>query len=124
MTDNKQNKIELSEQTRQLFDAPWKVSEYCSGTVTVRTQKDFICRRTNDKKGRKYINLIVSIPELYEALKESAYEHCHACIEFSSEDGYVPDSSEFVEHGCPKKSETCFCCKWWDLLRKVKGNAR
>lgn len=109
MTDKKQNEIELSEQTRQLFDAPWKVTEYCSGTVTVRTQKDFICRRTNDEKGRKYINRIARLPELYDALMDAAKSYCQA-----------------ADFDCPKKycawcsAGKCKALKWLDLLRKVR----
>ena len=48
-------------------------------------------------------------PELYAALKEAAYEVCHPCVEYFTEGKdieYVPDSDEFIEHGCPKKSKT------------------
>jgi hypothetical protein len=73
-----------------------------------------------DEEARANAALIAAAPELYAALKEAAYEQCHPCIEFSSEDEYVPPSEEFVEHGCPKKSKTCFCCKWWTLLKQVR----
>lgn len=113
MTDKKQTNIELSEQTRKLFDAPWHVAR----VSTVETEEGIEIASLSTSTDAKRV---ARLPELYAALKEAAYEQCHACIEFSSEDGYVPDSSEFVEHGCPKKSKTCFCCKWWTLLKQVR----
>lgn len=119
MTDKKQNEIELSEKTCQIFNAPW-------GFYANQVKRCFeLYDKDEDQiadgfRSLEEVERFALLPALYDALKEAAYEHCHACIEFSSEDGYVPDSSEFVEHGCPKKSKTCFCCKWWTLLKQVR----
>jgi len=51
---------------------------------------------------------------------EAAYEFCHNCVSLTGESEYVPDSDKFIENGCPKKSESCFCKKWWELLRNVR----
>jgi len=59
-------------------------------------------------------------PELYAALHEAAYEFCHNCVSLTCITEYVPNSDWFIEHGCPKKSKTCFCLKWWKLLKKAR----
>ena len=51
---------------------PWEVTEYCSGTITVRTQTDFVCRCSNNEKGRKYSKLISNIPIMLDALRKIA----------------------------------------------------
>jgi len=60
----------MSETTKKT--TPWTITEYCSGTITVRTPKDFVCRCSNNEKGRKYSKLISNIPIMLSALKKIA----------------------------------------------------
>ena len=50
----------------------WKITEYCSGTITVRTPTDFVCRCNGNEKGRKYSKLIAAIPVMLDALQKIA----------------------------------------------------
>ena len=110
----------MTDKTKKLFDAPWELfSDPDEEIFQIETKSgNFVAEVMMFDDAKR----LVLLPELYDALVEAAYEHCHTCVDLSSESGYVPNSSEFIENGCPKKSETCFCVKWWKLLKKVRGD--
>ena len=112
--------IQFEESKNPVFDSPWEIladqDELCFEIYD--NKRDLIAGEIDDIDNAVRLS---KVPDLYKALVEAAYEQCHACIEFSSEDLYVPPSEEFIEHGCPKKSDKCFCREWWELLKKVKG---
>lgn len=62
----------MKEENKKLFVEPWTIHEFCSGTITVHTQKDFVCRCSNNEKGRKYSKLISNIPIMLDALRKIA----------------------------------------------------
>ena len=108
----------MKEENKKLFGAPWTMHEFCSGTITVHTQKDFVCRCSSNNKGRKYAKLLQYIPELYDSLDEAillinrligAWEDgkdfADFCDEYLKEYNNVPSG---------------FTCEWIKLLLKVK----
>ena len=112
----------MTDKTKQLFDAPWEVGVCEKGNPEFESL--FVASKTGCLIARdmeeETANRLARLPELYDDLVEAAYEFCHNCISLTGDSEYVPDSDEFIEKGCPKKSENCFCRKWWDLLRNVR----
>jgi len=104
----------MLEKTKELFNAPWKVSLHF---IVKDNNNRVVVSGCNEEDN----NRIARLPELYDTLLEAAYEHCHSCVELDSENEYVPPSSDFIKYGCPKKSKRCFCRRWWDVLRKVEA---
>lgn len=102
---------------KTLFNAPWKITEYCSGTITVRTSKDFVCRCSGNDNGRKFAKRISHIPELYDGL----FAHLSAtCIRCKRRVGDF-DVDEFRKNnGCSNPEEKgCLFRKHWKLLNDV-----
>ena len=108
----------MTDKTKKLFDAPWVLfSDPENEVFEIESNSgDFITEATMFETA----NRLSHLPELYDALVEAAYEFCHNCISLTGDSEYVPDSDEFIEKGCPKKIESCFCRKWWGLLRNVR----
>ena len=74
----------------------WKITEYCSGTITVRTPTEFVCRCNGNEKGRKYSKLIVAIPIMLDALQQIA--------------GMEPGTSCDTDDGCSYYTSECGTC--------------
>lgn len=76
MTDKKQTKNELSEQTRQLFDAPWHVGVCEKGDPEFESV--FLAAKTGWLIGRdmddETAHRLARLPELYDALMEAKNE--------------------------------------------------
>lgn len=110
----------MTDSTKKLFVAPWI---RCRIEIDGKMQP-CVSARTNHTVAisfdEKDANRLARLPELYDALKEAAYEFCHNCVTMTSDSEYVPDSDDFIENNCPKKSKECFCRKWWTLLKKVR----
>ncbi len=111
----------MSKETKEIFGEPWKVTEYCSGTITVRTQTDFVCRCSNNEKGRKYAKRIARIPELYDALNKQAYYRCVDCLRITANTiDDIPLNKDMIECGCPRHRTDCGAFDVWQLLKKVR----
>lgn len=108
----------MTDETKKLFDVPWYVFSSTYDEITViENESGRVLAELDDVKTA---NCLSHLPELYDALKEAAYEFCHNCVTMTSDSEYVPDSDDFIENNCPKKSKECFCRKWWTLLKKVR----
>ena len=84
----------MSETTQKTTS--WTITEYCSGTITVRTPKDFVCRCSNNEKGRKYSKLISNIPVMLDALRKIAEME--------------PGTSCDTDDGCSYYTSECGTC--------------
>ena len=110
----------MNEKTRKIFDAPWATVEEPGKDGSFGVVDDSNCPVAH----RCYIldaKRIALLPVLYENLVEAAYEFCHNCLSLTGKTEYVPDSDEFIEKGCPKKSKKCFVRTWWNTLKQVRG---
>ena len=107
----------MTDETKKLFDAPYKVYETRNGYNVICTNKVLpqLCW-TTDKKDA---NRISHLPELYDACVEAVYHRCFDCMGgFRHDIGLT--SEDLLNDGCPKKSNNCFFLKTLDLLRKVR----
>ena len=97
--------IELSDKTKNLFDAPW----HATGCVYVKDSENYyICEAETYEQA----NRLSHLPELYDALREAAGGKCWSCA------GVNVDT--VLDNGCPKgHDEDCYVAKWLELLRKV-----
>ena len=115
----------MTEETAQLFDAPWKADKFVYyhpsgiGEINIRVQG------SKNKLVAGYVttietaNRIVRLPELYDACVEAVYYRCFDCLGgFRHDIGLT--SEDLLNDGCPKKSNNCFFLKTIDLLRKVR----
>jgi len=104
---------------KKVFVAPWHVC---------RDKDSFSYFFIKDDEGctvakaltRADAKRLALLPDLYDKLKEAAYEFCHNCVSLTCESEYVPGSDEFVKKGCPKNQKECFCNNWWTLLNAVR----
>jgi len=95
----------MNDLTKQLFDAPWHVArvsmvetEDCVGIASVGSSTD--------------AHHIASLPELYEALMEAAYEHCYiSCLVFIFACAEYAFETNMIENGCPRKNDGCEYCE-------------
>ena len=74
----------------------WKITEYYTGTITVRTPTDFVCRCSGNENGRKYSKLIAAIPVMLDALQRIA--------------GMEPGTSCDTDDGCSYYTSECGTC--------------
>ena len=106
---------------KKVFVAPWHVCKdkdsVCKPRFLVKDDEGCIVAVVLTREDAKRIALL---PDLYDKLKEAAYEFCHNCLSLTSESEYVPDSDEFIKKGCPKNQKECFCHSWWTLLNAVR----
>jgi len=95
----------MTDETKKLFDAPYKVYETRNGYNVICTNKVLpqLCW-TTDKKDANHIS---HLPELYDALVEAAVKYC-------PELGSNFDSCNF----CSVKK--CEVREWVKLLKKVR----
>ena len=101
----------MTDETKKLFNAPWKVDEMFPKFVD---DKDgfFLAETESERVTARFARL----PELYDVLMEAAWEHCNDCDKpwiWSSPD-------DFIEHGCEGKEEFCPVVRWWEILKKVR----
>ena len=112
----------MTDETKKLFDAPYKVYETRNGYNVICTNQVLsqLCW-TTDKKDA---NRIAHLPELYEELKSSCYDFCWSCLATLGID--PPTADELVENLCPRKPNCCGYNNRWKLLRKVRdgGDAK
>lgn len=113
----------MTDETKKLFDAPWKVRVCEKGnpefeSVLVAKKTGWLVGRDMEYKTAKRV---ARLPELYDALMETVYYKCFECmgglrhnIDLTQED--------LIENGCPKqnKSNVCIYVKHIELLRKVR----
>lgn len=95
----------MTDETKKLFDAPYKVYETRNGYNVICTNKVLpqLCW-TTDKKDA---NRLARLPELYDALMEAAVKYCPDAF-------FANDECRL----CPDKK--CIGRKWIELLRKVR----
>ena len=102
----------MTEETKKLFDAPWKAVN--DGKTTwdnsVQTSSGYMiacgCFSAESKR-------LARLPELYDALIEAAGGKCWSCAGENTE--------TMLDHPCPKgHDEDCYVAKWRELLRKVR----
>ena len=108
----------MTDETKQLFDAPWTEGYDSDTGETWVTDKNG--RRVADTS--KHGMRIVRMPELYDALIEVAYEHCHLCIYKNSESASkMPSPNDMATNGGASFCfQNCPRLKHWKLLRKVR----
>ena len=110
----------MNEETKKLFDAPWTVygePDDCSYVIQNASEDEIATVFMTDEAKR-----ITHLPELYDALIETAYEHCQLCIYQHSEsaskmpfphDMATNGGASFCFPNCPR-------LKRWKLLKKVR----
>lgn len=101
----------MTEKTKKLFDAPWKVRVCEKGnpefeSVLVAKKTGWLVGRDMEYKTAKRV---ARLPELYDALREAAGGKCWSCAGENTE--------TMLNHPCPKD---CYVAKWRELLRKVR----
>ena len=96
----------MTNETKQLFDAPYKVVETRNGYNVICTNKVLpqLCW-TTDKKDA---NRISHLPELYDALMYFVVNYCHSAFISNDECRLCPDKK------CKGRVAV-------ELLRKVRG---
>lgn len=75
----------------------------------------------DEKEANAY--LMKAAPDMYEALVELVYEHCHQCIFNSFVGREIPSPKEFAEMGCIKTESAMPNCKgrrWHEILQKAR----
>ncbi len=99
----------MTDETRELFDAPWKADVCCE--IHDKNER-LICICC---PGEQHIaNRLARLPELYDALVCASFEYCKGCTKsFSSPDSFLSD-------GCAGKDGFCPAVFWWETLRKVR----
>ena len=107
----------MTEETRKLFDAPWKAEEYKhgKGAFVVRNNGGYLVAENMSKQDAQRL---ARLPELYEALAMTTYEDCFNCY-CKNKTPDVPSKKAFMENGCPFK-QTCDYADVWKLLKKVR----
>lgn len=110
----------MQEAVKKLFDAPWVIEEeaplawYC-----VIDSKDSVV--ANDVRDQKTVNRLARLPELYDALVDSTWEHCYECIRKHFNGNLMLMPWEMIEMGCCKGKETeCRHKRRWELLKRVR----
>jgi hypothetical protein len=107
----------MTDETKELFDAPYKVYETRNGYNVICTNKVLpqLCWTT----GKKDANRLARLPELYDALANAVRDACQDCVDqvYDHPTGYDP-----VKQGCLFKDKNCceMCRSWIELLRKVR----
>jgi hypothetical protein len=117
---------------RQIAPKPWKVEiagKDRDAVFIIDSKGRPIASLYHEKNELKtmYSNasLMVAAPELYDKLKEAAYEFCHNCLSLRLDrEEDIPMSDELIEKNCPLADNGCFCRAWWALLKKAKGGAK
>lgn len=95
----------MTDETKKLFDAPYKVVETRNGYNVICTNKLIpqLCWTT----GEKDANRLARLPELYDALMYLVVNYCHEAFLSCDECRLCPD-------------QNCKGRKWVELLRKVR----
>ena len=112
----------MTEETAQLFDAPWGIiHDGVSEDMWITDKNENMVACIPEKS--KHAIRISHLPELYEGLKDSTWEICAECIHDNFRMGRIvcDEDYDFIENGCPfpEFSE----CAWkhcWTLLKKVR----
>ena len=108
----------MTEETAQIFDAPYKVYETRNGYNVICTNKVLpqLCW-TTDKKDA---NRIARLPELYDALEEATHVICLRCL--ASNGTRPPNLAHFKKHcGFDDDCKYCTTKNYWKLLQKVRA---
>lgn len=103
----------MTNETKIKFSAPWKTTNL----IHASWEQDFevsrqdgtrvaVCPTEEDSKRVSYI------PELWDALLESAAQRCWRCS--------CANKDYLLRNGCPKKNEDCYVCQWIKLLHDVR----
>ena len=82
----------MTDETKQLFDAPWKASNGC---VT-----DAHGRCVSTSFNHKDAAILQYLPDLYDIVKETIVEQCADCY----------------KHGCL----TCRVNEWKEILKRIR----
>ena len=118
----------MTDETKKLFDAPWKVDKvdfksdiFGVGSTILRIfdkTEELITTHIPDEKTA---NRLARLPELYDALMETVYYKCFECMG-GLRHNIDMTREEIVKNGCPKKnkSNVCIYVKHIELLRKVR----
>ena len=108
----------MTEETRKLFNAPWKAEEYKhgKGAFVVRNNGGYLVAENMSKQDAQRL---ARLPELYEALASVMYEGCNNCLTAHRSD-IDPTFDFFMDHGCPLDHGDCPLGKHWTTLRKVR----
>jgi len=126
----------MTDETKKLFDAPWKraqnLSRNGSGATRGFSPSRIVDASNNNvayayptmPKGKQKItaNRLARLPELYDALIDEATEKCNECLHENLRMGRIPFTGkyDFIEAGCPFKDEQCHTASHLDLLKKVR----
>jgi len=117
----------------QFTPGPWIAHEgfaeqdyvYCKAKESSLIICKVLTRPKTEVRGCPDARLIAAAPELYDKLKEAAYEFCHNCLSLRLDrEEDIPMSDELIEKNCPLADNGCFCRAWWALLKKAKGGAK
>ena len=101
----------MTDETKKLFDAPYKVCETRNGYNVICTNKVLpqLCW-TTDKKDA---NRISHLPELYDALFDSVLRICSTCIGSNLSDTPLDDIGRYCRANCSVHKYTA-------LLKKAR----
>ena len=105
----------MTDETKQLFDAPW-TEGYDSDTGETWI---------TDKNGRRVADTsrhgmrIARLPELYDALADVMYEGCVNCCS-AHDPKFNGTFDRFLDDGCPLNQTDCPFGRHWSVLRKVR----
>lgn len=105
----------MTEETRKLFDAPWKTMPEDHGIV-----QDVNGAAVAKCVSPAVANAFSSLPELYDALVEAVNDACQDCVDETYElTGFLFDPAN---DGCVYPERDCCpkCRSWIALLRKVR----
>ena len=110
----------MTDETKKLFEAPYKVCETRNGYNVICTNKLIpqLCWTT----GENDANRLARLPELYDALMETVYYKCFECMD-GLRHNIDMTREELVKNGCPKKnnSNVCIYVKHLVLVRIVRN---
>lgn len=108
----------MTEETAQLFDAPWSVISIFPGyDIITSGGKELFAHAYTEENAHR----LARLPELYDALMETVYYKCFECMG-GLRHNIDLTQKDLIENGCPKqnKSNVCIYVKHIDLLRKVR----
>ena len=108
----------MTNETKELFDAPWRVEVTEDDETIFGLLDDEACYIATQVTNRKDAARIARLPELYDALTESTQRYCGICHNLSNQE--EPSIDTLIENGCPKNRNSCVAMNWLELLKKVR----
>ena len=105
----------MTDETKQLFDAPWTEGYDSDTGETWVTDKNGRHVADTSRHGMR----IVRMPELYDALADVMYKGCVNCCS-AHDPKFNVTFDRFLDEECPLNQTDCPFRQHWSVLRKVR----